>query len=81
VTTATAADVKAGVPVFDAKGGVVGKIQSVTPKGAVVNTGKIKAEIPLSSFGKNSKVLVMSMTKAELESASAKTAKAPAKKK
>jgi hypothetical protein len=74
VTTATAADVKAGVPVFDQKGGVVGKIESVSAKGAVVSTGKARAVIPVSSFGKNDKGLVMSMTKAELEAASAKSA-------
>lgn len=77
VTAATAADVKAGVPVFDAKGGVVGKVESVSAKGAVVSTGKAKAVIPVSSFGKNDKGLVMSMTKAELEAASAKSAPAP----
>jgi hypothetical protein len=77
VTTATAADVKAGVPVFDSKGGVVGKVESVSAKGAVVTTGKAKAVIPVSSFGKNDKGLVMSMTKAELEAASAKAAPPP----
>jgi len=85
VTEATAADVKAGVPVFDQKGGVVGKIDSVSANGAVVSTGKARAEIPVASFGKNDKGLVMSMTKAELEAASAKSAKpatkAPPKKK
>ena len=74
VTAATSADVKAGVPVFDSKGGVVGKIESVSAKGAVVSTGKAKAVIPVSSLGKNDKGLVMSMTKAELEAASAKSA-------
>ena len=82
VTAATEADVKAGVPVFDQKGGVVGKIESVSAKGAVVSTGKARAEIPVNSFGKNDKGLVMSMTKAELETASAKsTPKAAPKKK
>lgn len=80
LTAATAADVKAGVPVFDQKGGVVGKVESVSAKGAVVSTGKARAEIPLSSFGKNDKGLVMAMTKTELEAASA-TKKATPKKK
>lgn len=79
VTAATEADFKAGVPVFDQKGGVVGKIESVSAKGAVVSTGKSRAEIPTASFGKNDKGLVMSMTKAELEAAAAP--KAAAKKK
>lgn len=74
VTTATAADVKVGVPVFDPKGGVVGKVDSVSSKGAVVTTGKAKATVPTSSFGKNDKGLVISMTKAELEAASGKAA-------
>ena len=73
VTTATAADVKVGVPVFDQTGGVVGKVESVTAKGAVVSTGKAKASVPISSFGKNDKGLVISMTKAELDAASAKS--------
>jgi hypothetical protein len=71
VTAATEADFKAGVPVFDQKGGVVGKIEKVSAKGAVVSTGKARAEIPTASFGKNDKGLVMSMTKAELEAAAA----------
>jgi hypothetical protein len=79
VTAATEADFKAGVPVFDQKGGVVGKVESVSAKGAVVSTGKARAEIPTASFGKNDKGLVMSMTKAELEAAAAP--KAAAKKK
>jgi hypothetical protein len=76
---ATADDVKTGVSVYDQKGGLVGKVASVSANGAVVNTGKARAEIPLSSFAKNDKGLVMSMTKAELEAASAKAA--PPKKK
>ena len=69
VTAATAADVKAGVPVFDSKGGVVGKIESVSAKGAVVKAGTARATIPVASFGKNDKGLVISMTKAEIEAA------------
>ena len=72
VTAATAADIKKDVPVYDQKGGVVGKIESVSAKGAVVNTGKARAEIPMESFGKNDKGLVMSMTKVELEAAAKK---------
>jgi len=78
VTAATADDVKAGVPVFDSKGGVVGKVDSVSASGAVVNTGTVKASIPVASFGKNDKGLVVSMTKAEINAA-AKTS-APKKK-
>lgn len=77
VTAATAADVKAGVPVFDQKGGVVGKVETVSAKGAVVSTGKAQAMVPVSSFGKNDKGLVISMTKAELDATAAKSAPAP----
>ena len=79
VTAATAADVKAGVAVFDQKGGEVGKVESVSSKGAVVSTGKARAEVPVSSLGKSDKGLVIGMTKAELEAASAKST--PPKKK
>ena len=68
-TAATAADVKAGVSVFDSKGGVVGKIDSVSGKNAVVSTGTVKASIPISSFAKHDKGLVISMTKAEIDAA------------
>jgi hypothetical protein len=74
VQPATAADVKAGVSVYDQKGGMVGKIESVNAKGAVVSTGVVKATIPISSFAKSDKGLVIGMTKAELDaSAKAKT--------
>ena len=69
VTAATAADVKAGVPVFDAKGDIVGKVDSVSAKGAVVDTGSVKATVPLASFAKNDKGLVISMSKAEIDAA------------
>ena len=67
VTLATAADIKAGLSVYDEKGGLVGKVESVSPKGAIVNTGDAKAEIALSSFGKNDLGLVVSVTKAEID--------------
>ena len=69
VIPATAADLKAGVLVYDAAGKEVGKIESVDAKGAVVNTGTASAQIALSSFGKSDKGLVISMTRAELEAA------------
>ena len=67
VTAATAADVKAGVKVFDQTGAEVGTVDSVKGDAAVVNTGKARAEIPLTSFGKNDSGLVISVTKAEIE--------------
>ena len=69
LTPATEADIKAGVAVFDADGKAVGKIESVDAKGAVVSTGSAKAQVPLSSFGRSDKGLVISMSRAELESA------------
>jgi hypothetical protein len=80
VTKATAADVKAGTSVYDAKGNLVGKVDSVSSKGAVVNTGTVKAAIPTSSFAKGDKGLILGMTKAELEAAAKKTETKPAKK-
>ena len=71
---ATAADIKAGASVFDESGALVGKVNSVTADGAVVNTGNVRAQIQLSAFGKNDKGLVISATKAELD-AQAKAAK------
>lgn len=67
VMKATAADIKAGVSVYDETGALVGKVDSVDADGAIVNTGKARAEIPLSSFGKNDKGLVVSVTKADLD--------------
>lgn len=67
ITAATAADVKAGVEVYDQSGALVGKVDSVGANGAVVNTGKARAEIPVASFGKNDKGLVVSITKAEID--------------
>ncbi|HLO21233.1 MAG TPA: hypothetical protein VK192_12160, partial [Sphingomicrobium sp.] len=74
---ATKADVKAGASVFDQNGGLVGKVESVSSKGAVVNTGKVKASIPVSSFAKNDKGLVIAMTKAEVDATAKKTTGKP----
>ena len=68
---------KAGVEVYDQSGALVGKVDSVGANGAVVNTGKARAEIPVASFGKNAKGLVVSITKAEIDDkANAETPKA-----
>jgi hypothetical protein len=80
ITKATAADIKAGTSVYDSKGNLVGKIDSVSSKGAVIDTGSVKATIPASSFAKGDKGLVFGMTKAELEAAAKKTEAKPAKK-
>jgi hypothetical protein len=67
IVKATADDVKKGASVYDEKGGTVGTVESVSAKEAIVSTGKIRVPIPISSFAKNDKGLVISMTKAELE--------------
>lgn len=66
---ATQADLKAGVEVYDTAGATVGTIQSVTATGAVVASGKLRAEVPTASFAKNAKGLVIGITKAEFEAA------------
>lgn len=70
---ATAADIKAGMSVYDEKGGLVGKVVSSDGKGVVVDTGNVKATIPLASFAKSDKGLVIGMTKDELEAAAKKS--------
>ena len=72
---ATAADIKADVSVYDEAGALVGKVVSVDADGAIVNTGKVRAQIPLSSFGKNDKGLVISATKADLDAEAKKETK------
>ncbi|HET6940708.1 MAG TPA: hypothetical protein VFH89_00960 [Sphingomicrobium sp.] len=76
VAAATADDFKKGVSVFDQSGALVGKIDSVKGDGAIVNTGKARAEIPLASFGKNDQGLVVATTKADIDT-QAKPAKKP----
>ncbi|PWG02600.1 hypothetical protein [Sphingosinicella humi] len=75
-TAATAADVQAGAEVRDTDGNVVGTIESVDANGAVIATGEARVQIPVSSFAKDDKGLVIAMTKAELEAA-AKAAAEP----
>lgn len=69
---ATAADVKKGVAIYDQSGASVGKVDSVSGKNAVVSTGNVKVSIPISSFAKSPKGLVVGMTKAEIEAAAKK---------
>ena len=69
VSVASAADIRAGSPVLDPQGGTVGTIESVAADGAVVATGTARARIPLASFGKSDRGLVISVTRAQLEAA------------
>jgi len=75
-TPATAADVKKGLTVYDAKGGEIGKVESVSGKDAVVSTGTARASIPISSFAKNDKGLVLGTTRAEIDAQAKEAAKA-----
>jgi cytoskeletal protein RodZ len=74
---ATAADVKKGVAVYDQSGGLVGKIDSVAGKNAVLNTGSVRATIPIASFAKNDKGLVIGMTKADIDAQAKRAAPKP----
>jgi hypothetical protein len=63
----TGADVTAGAAVFDANGNPVGTIESVNGANAVLSTGTVKAAVPVASFAKGPKGLVVGITKADLE--------------
>lgn len=63
------ADFRAGAEVRDTAGDLVGTIEAVERDGAVVATGSVRAKLPLSSFGKNGRGLVISLSRAELEAA------------
>jgi hypothetical protein len=73
ITKATAADIKAGVSVYDQKSGLVGKIVSSSAKGAVLDTGTTKVTIPASSFAKSDKGLVIGTTKSAIDAAAKPT--------
>jgi hypothetical protein len=63
------ADVKTGATVLGSDGAAVGKIESVSADAAVVSTGRAKAQIPFTSFGKTDKGLVIAMSKTQFEAA------------
>ncbi|MFS0737003.1 hypothetical protein ABC347_08130 [Sphingomonas sp. 1P06PA] len=69
----TAADAKAqvtaGASVSDAKGGAVGKIESVDGEFATVATANSKVKLPLTAFAKGTTGPVIAMTAAELDAA------------
>jgi hypothetical protein len=67
------------VSVYDQKGDLVGKIESMSGDNAVVSTGSARASIALSSFAKSDQGLVISMTKGELNAAAKKTTKTKTK--
>ena len=62
-------DVTVGSEIRDSKGVVLGKVDSVSMSAAVVSAEGGKVEVPLESFGKNNKGLLLSLTKAEFDAA------------
>ncbi|RSV17631.1 hypothetical protein CA236_09810 [Sphingomonas sp. ABOLG] len=66
---AKAAAPTVGATVVDTQGNTVGTIASTDGTNAVVDTGTVKAAVPLSSFGTGPKGPTLAMTKAELEAA------------
>lgn len=60
-------DVTAGSDVRDSRGVVLGKIESVSMSAVVVAAETGKVEVPLEAFGKNSKGLLLALTKAEFD--------------
>jgi len=76
-TSAAAAQVSPGTSVTDSTGAAVGTVTSVSAGIAVVDTGAVKASIPVSSFGKSDKGLVLGMSKAQLEAAARGAQAAP----
>lgn len=58
-----------GATIYDTQGGTVGTIASTDGTNAVVDTGTVKAAVPLTSFGTSPKGATLAMTKAQLEAA------------
>jgi hypothetical protein len=69
-------DVTVGSDIRDSKGVVLGKVDSVSMAAAVVAADAGKVEVPLESFGKNNKGLLLSLTKAEFDAMVASANKA-----
>lgn len=61
--------VTVGAQVIDGSGNPVGTIESVANGNATVNTGTVKAAIPLGSFAARGNAVAIAMTKAQLEAA------------
>jgi hypothetical protein len=66
--TATAS-AAVGATVYDAQGGVVGTIASTDGANAVIDTGTVKAVVPVASLGTGAKGPTLGMTKAQLDAA------------
>lgn len=68
-SAATGAAPTVGATIVDPQGATVGTIASTDGTNAVVDTGTVKAAVPLTSFGTSPKGPTLAMTKAELEAA------------
>src|SRR5436309_2753421 len=84
VRKVTAAEITVGAPLRDMDGVPMGKVASVDADGVVVDTGQSKVKVPLVSFGKDDKGLLLGTTLAKFNEAVAKAhaqaaAAAPAK--
>lgn len=66
--TATAS-AAVGATVYDAQGGVVGTVASTDGTNAVIDTGAVKAAVPVASLGAGAKGPTLGMTKAQLDAA------------
>lgn len=66
---AAAPAVAAGAKVTDATGGAVGTVTQVADGNATIDTGTVKAAVPVTSFAQGANGLVLGLTKAQLEAA------------
>ncbi len=62
-------NIAVGATVYDTAGGTVGTIASTDGTNAVIDTGTVKAAIPVTSLGAGAKGPVLAMTKAQLDAA------------
>lgn len=63
------ASVAVGATIYDTAGGVVGTVASSDGTNAVIDTGTVKAAVPLTSIATGAKGATMAMTKAQLDAA------------
>ena len=70
----TAPAVTVGATVYDAQGGTVGTVASIDGANAVIDTGTVKAGVPIASIGTSPKGPTLGLTKAQLEAAAGQAA-------
>lgn len=73
---AAAAAPAVGATVMDTQGGMVGTIAAIEGGNATIDTGTVKAAVPLTSIGTSPKGPTLAMTKAELEAAAGQSTQA-----